>query len=266
MLTASIVVYNSPVDQLLTAVECIRRSDVDKIWIVYNGPEQNIPLYNNIPGTEFIRVDNRGYGAGHNVALRLALEAGSKYHLIMNSDIRWLGDVITPMLSKLDNEPDIAMIAPEVTYPDGQLQYTCRMLPTPLNLFARRFLPETICRKLDYKYLLKDIDHSNPINAPYLLGCFMLVRMDAITVEGGFDERYFMYPEDIDLTRRLHKRWKTLYWPEVSIVHDHNQESRRNLRMLKIHIVNMIRYFNKWGWFYDRERRGFNRQLRNSNK
>ena len=90
----------------------------------------------------------------------------------------------------------------------------------------------------------------------------MLLRLSAIRETGAFDERYFMYPEDIDLTRRLHRKWKTLYYPAVSIVHEHQQESRKNYRMLKIHISNMIKYFNKWGWFFDKERRDFNLQLR----
>lgn len=262
MITASIVVYNSPMNQLQTAVDCILRSKIARLWIVYNGPDEKINDYKSIAGTEFIRVANNGFGAGHNVAIRKALEVGSDYHLVMNADIRWKGDAITPLAKKMDDDTDIALIAPEVTYPDGRLQYTCRMLPRPIDLFARRFLGEKLAERLDYRYLLKDIDHKRPINAPYFIGCFMLLRLSAIRETGAFDERYFMYPEDIDLTRRLHRKWKTLYYPAVSIVHEHQQESRKNYRMLKIHISNMIKYFNKWGWFFDKERRDFNLQLR----
>ena len=262
MITASIVVYNSPVAQLRKAVECILRARIGHLWIVYNGPDENSCLYDSIPGTTFLKVENRGFGAGHNEAIARAAQSGSDYHLVMNADIWWNGDVITPLAELMDSDREIALAAPEVRYPDGRLQYSCRMLPTPFNLFARRFLPERAISRMDNRYLLKDLDHTAPINAPYLIGCFMMLRMSALEQTGAFDERYFMYPEDIDLTRRLHSRWKTLYLPDQTIVHEHQQESKKNLRMLRIHLVNMIRYFNKWGWFFDSERRRFNRQLR----
>ena len=79
----------------------------------------------------------------------------------------------------------------------------------------------------------------------------MFIRSEALKAEGLFDERFFMYPEDIDLTRRIHRHWKTLYYPACEIVHDHRAESYKSLRMTKIHIINMMRYFNKWGWWVD---------------
>ncbi len=92
----------------------------------------------------------------------------------------------------------------------------------------------------------------------------IITRLSALKQTGLFDERFFMYPEDIDITRRLHRSYKTMYLPISVIVHQHAAGSRINPRLLKIHIVNMIKYFNKWGWLFDRERRRFNRQLRAS--
>ena len=108
-------------------------------------------------------------------------------------------------------------------------------------------------------YELRDLDLERPINAPYLSGCFMLLRTKAAVDAGLFDERYFMYPEDIDLTRSIHRDWLTLYYPQWTIVHAHKQASYTNKKMLWVHIQNMCRYFNKWGWFFDPERRLFNR-------
>ena len=72
-----------------------------------------------------------------------------------------------------------------------------------------------------------------------------------------------MYPEDIDITRRIHRRWRTLYWPGTDIIHQHAAASRRNPRMFAIHLINMARYFNKWGWLRDEERDLFNSRLLN---
>lgn len=266
MITASIVVNDSPPEQLRHAVECIRRAKVETIWIVFNGERRLRPLYDNIPGTMLVEVSNKGYGAGHNEAIRRAAKAGSDYHIVMNDDVEWAGDVISRLAEKMDRNTSIAMIAPEVRNGDGTLQYSCRMLPTPGIMIARGFLPKFMYKKLNDRYLLKDIDHSTAINSPYILGCFMMLRMDAVKACGSFDERFFMYPEDIDMTRRLHKKGKTLYEPSVSIIHKHRRASRKSAKMLYIHAVNMIAYFNKWGWFNDRERREFNARLRESLK
>jgi len=116
------------------------------------------------------------------------------------------------------------------------------------------------------RYELRHLDHSRPINAPYLSGCFMLLRTEALTKAGLFDERFFMYPEDIDLTRRIHRDYLTLYYPSETIVHAHRQASYHSLKMLWIHVTNMCRYFNKWGWLCDREREQYNSLVMNRDK
>lgn len=74
-----------------------------------------------------------------------------------------------------------------------------------------------------------------------------------------FDDRYFMYFEDYDLVRRIHRISKTVFYPAVVIIHDHATEHRTNKRLLKISIQSAIRYFNKWGWIFDRERQKINK-------
>ena len=93
---------------------------------------------------------------------------------------------------------------------------------------------------------------------PYLSGCFMLLRTDALAEVGVFDERFFMYPEDIDLTRRLAAKFATAYYPRVHIVHRHGAASHKSLRMFIVHALNIVKYFNKWGWLLDGERRRIN--------
>jgi GT2 family glycosyltransferase len=70
-----------------------------------------------------------------------------------------------------------------------------------------------------------------------------------------------MYPEDIDLTRRIHQYYKTMFYPYVSIIHEHGQGSYKSLKLLWIHISNMVKYFNKWGWFFDVDRKRINKKV-----
>ena len=231
--------------------------------MIENSPEaSNSDVADMSPNIVYRHIENRGYGNGHNHALKeVVSENPDGFHLVLNADIWWDGQIISELLNYIKENPDVGMVMPKVLNPDGSLQYTCRMLPTPIELFANRFLPETVAKKIISRYLLKDLNHNKPINAPYLMGCFLLFRNKALKDCGLFDERFFLYPEDIDITRRIHEKWKTMYWPGVTIKHEHQRASRKSLKLLGIHTINMIRYFNKWGWWTDVKRKQYNKEL-----
>ena len=69
-----------------------------------------------------------------------------------------------------------------------------------------------------------------------------------------FDGRYFMYMEDYDLCRRIGEKFKVVYYPEAEIIHEHGKASYKSRKMMIIHSQSAIKYFNKWGWFFDKER------------
>jgi GT2 family glycosyltransferase len=262
-ITASIVTYKTSRDELEKCIDSLRVNEINTIFISDNSPsnelkffcehfQQVVYIYNN---------GNIGYGAGHNVAIRKAKEMNADYHLVINSDVYFAQDIIAKIMTYMEENIDVAQLIPNVVYPNGELQYVCRMLPTPANLVFRRFLPKRIVEKMNNKYLLEFDDHKRAINIAYHQGSFMFFRVKCFEKVGLFDERFFMYPEDIDITRRMYKYYRTMFWPEVTIVHAHRGASYNNKKMLMIHMVNMIRYFNKWGWFFDKERKLCNNQL-----
>lgn len=210
---------------------------------------------------------NLGYGAAHNIALRKSVYNHTEVHLVMNSDILVHHEDIEQMYGELLSNDKVGVLMPKVLYPNGEVQHLCKLLPTPLDVFGRRFLPQWMTLRRNERYTmlrngkgqLEPFSYDRTMNVPYLSGCFMMLRTEAALQARLFDERYFMYPEDIDLCRTIHRDWITLYWPEVSIVHNHKAASYHSLRMLWVHIVNMCRYFNKWGWLIDPERRIINR-------
>lgn len=244
-LRASIVLYHTPEDEVAHVSSLLQQS----------GVVEDVRLIDNGAG------NNRGYGAAHNEALRESIRLGADYHLVLNSDIDFKPEILSTMLTYMEEHKDVALLQPKVLYPNGEVQYLAKRLPTPLDVFGRRFLPKSWMRKRNERYELRASGYSRIMNVPYLSGCFMLLRVRALQEVGFFDERFFMYPEDIDLTRRLHARYKTLFFPEVSVVHRHKQASYKNWRLLWVHIINMCKYFCKWGWFFDAERREMNRQL-----
>lgn len=264
MITASIVTYRTPASEIIAVLDTIAASVIDKVYIVDNATEERMRLtvapYNK---AVYIPATNRGYGAGHNTAIRRALDNdGTDFHIVMNSDIEFRPEIIGKIEAFMRANPDVGTLQPLILGPDGENQHTCRLLPAPADVFIRRFLPPGFMQSRRRRYLLTHLDPSQPHNIPYHQGSFMFLRAAALRKCGLFDERFFMYPEDIDLTRRIHREFRTLYWPEVSIIHRHRAASYASGRMMWIHITNMIKYFNKWGWFFDPERRRFNAPLR----
>jgi GT2 family glycosyltransferase len=166
----------------------------------------------------------------------------------------------------MDQHPDVGLLAPRVHYPDGRLQPLCKLLPHPLELAVRRFLPllHRSSGRLA-RYELHATGYSRVMDVPALSGCFMLMRVETVLRAGLFDERFFLYFEDVDLSRRVGRIARTVFVPHVAIVHDYARGSYRNWRLLWHHLVSATRYFNKWGWLRDAERDRINaRALRAS--
>jgi GT2 family glycosyltransferase len=157
----------------------------------------------------------------------------------------------------MEQRPSIGLVMPKVLYRNGEMQHLCKMLPSPFDLFLRRFLPGPLKRlfqaTLD-RYEMKHVDYNKTMQIPNLSGCFMFLRTEALEQLGAFDERYFMYMEDTDLCRRINTYYQTIYYPVVSIVHGYSKASYKSMRLLTHHLTSSIRYFNKWGWFIDRHR------------
>ena len=271
MLNISIVLYRPKweqevlplVDELLR-VKCLRKiyllDNSEKEWLKEHVDMQKAP----IPSKKLRYMsmqENMGYGRAHNIALRESAYYQTDLHLVMNSDISVKAEDIDAMHDWMLQNPQVGQMMPRVMNPDGTQQYLAKRLPSPMDVFGRRFLPKWMNERRNRRFELRDKDLSRPINAPYLSGCFMMLRTIAVVEAGLFDERFFMYPEDIDLTRRIHRNFLTLYYPQWTIIHNHEQASYKDKRMLRIHIQNMCRYFNKWGWIFDRERRQFNKAI-----
>lgn len=268
MITASIVIYNTPKEQIEQVLKSVFDSKcINKLFIIDNASNNENKIFfeslNKETQIEYIPHENTGYGSSHNIALHKAVELGSDYHVVLNPDIEFEPDVLNKLAAYMDNNKDVVYMLPKVTYPNGELQYLCKLLPTPADLILRRFIP--YCgwkQKKDALYSLKHSGYDRIMNPPCLSGCFMFMRVSTLKENNiFFDERYFMYLEDFDLMRRLHKVGKTIFYPEVTIIHNHAKESYKSKKMLKIHIQSAIKYFNKFGWIFDKERNEMNKKI-----
>jgi len=260
MINVSIVIYKQSFDEIATLVAKLLNSDVvSQVFIINNSPSKEFE-FNALELSYYYNDKNIGYGSAHNIAIRKSIDQNIPYHLVVNPDIDFDSNILLKIESFMNNNSDIGLLMPKIIYPSGEIQYLCKLIPTPFDLIFRRFLPKSWSKKRTAKFELHVSGYNKIMNVPYLSGCFMFLRTEALKNVGMFDERFFMYPEDIDLTRRIHKKYRTVFFPEVEVVHHHAKESYINLKLLFIHITNMIKYFNKWGWIFDDERKKNNEE------
>jgi len=255
---STIVIYCNPIDQIKTVLTCCASIAGNTVFVIDNSPTNNLQELCLHFGAQYIHTpSNPGFGASHN----LVKEKFPDYdtYLIVNPDVYFSSDAATKLINFINNNHDVACVVPKVIYPDGQLQRLCKLLPSPFNLFVRRFAKK-LADKLDNNFELRWFSYNLTVAIPYASGCFMAVRAEIFKEIGGFDERFFMYLEDTDLSRRLAQHGRVVFHPDAVIMHEFAKASYKNRKLLLAHIKSAIQYFNKWGWFFDRERSQINRE------
>jgi GT2 family glycosyltransferase len=263
---ASVVTYETPPQQLQLLLASLSECAGWLQTIIVDN-STSIDLRDTLVEYEaaYINVGkNLGFGAGHNIALKTTLDS-AKYHLVINPDVVFKPAVIESLYHFMENHSGIGLVMPRILYPDGTEQRLCKLLPSPFDLFMRRFFgswSSTLFKHYCNRYELSDLDMGVIREVPSLSGCFMFIRTSVLREVGLFDERYFMYLEDVDLCRRIARVSQTVFNPNVSVVHGYAKGSYQNIRLLKHHIISAMKYFSKWGWFYDPERDQLNRRTR----
>jgi len=261
--TSSVVLYNNDSKVLKKAIESLLAATSDmSLFLIDNSKEDSLrTIINDIRVTYIHNPSNPGFGAAHNIAINLAIEAGSKYHFVVNPDIYFSGDVITPMVKYMEQNVQAGMLMPQILNTDGSIQYLPKLLPNPTTILFRKLkTPKKLYEKFINNYELRKVPDDLIYEAPIISGCFTLLRLDAIKEIGGYDDNFFMYFEDWDLSRRMHERYQTVYFPLVSVYHEYYSGANKSLKLFKIYLKSAYCYFNKWGWLFDNKRKMINKK------
>ncbi len=264
-ITASIVAYDSKPDILCKAVESFLGSDLDtKLYVIDNSPSDRLKSICNDKRIFYIHNSaNIGFGPAHNIAIDRSMN-DSSYHLVLNPDTAFEKNVLENLYNFMENSTDVGLVMPKICNLDNSLQYLCKVLPNPLNFVLRRLafgpLHKAFKDRLE-NYELRFTGYDKIMDVPYLSGCFMFIRAEAFKKAGLFDERFFLHFEDLDLSRRINKYYRTIYYPRVSIYHGERNNGKESLKILSHLFSSYIKYFNKWGWFFDKERREVNKNI-----
>tara|TARA_B110000902_G_scaffold264484_1_gene346111 strand:- start:146 stop:982 length:837 start_codon:yes stop_codon:yes gene_type:complete len=266
ILSVSLVMYRNSIEELTVAIQSVLKSSlVEKVFLIDNSPEDSLKVLRNLDNSRieyFFQNDNLGFGKAHNVAIRKARLLNFNYHLVINPDISVEKDILGSMIEFMKSDSNVGMMMPQILNYDGSVQYLPKLLPSPLSLVLRKLKFYYFAEHIN-KYELRKANRYAIINVPVISGCFTLFNMRALDKVGLYDDRFFMYFEDWDLSRRVHTHYKALYYPLVSVNHGYKSGANSNLRLFRIFIQSAIRYFNKWGWFYDVEKRLINRKTLN---
>jgi GT2 family glycosyltransferase len=260
-LGASIVLYKTQLDHIDGLLSELAAGGVAQLYVVDNTPgppavntaeavtrlvdgfaARGAPLELHYPGK------NLGYGRGHNIAI-MPSTLKYKYHLICNPDITLGKHTLQVLYDFMEANPEVGLCMPKLVGPDGETHFCCRRSPVALDYLSQLILPRSWGKRRKDSLELRSRDYDQSMEVPCLSGCFMFFRSDVLRRLGGFDERFFLYFEDLDLCARARKLGKNVYWPYTHVVHERQSGHRSSWRLKARFAASACRYFAKWGWF-----------------
>lgn len=195
-------------------------------------------------------ISNLGYGRGHNQAINVAK---SDYHLVLNPDVLLEEDALSVALGYLEEHPEVALASPSATDPMGTPLYLCKRYPALFDLLLRGlptgFLRQRFAARLA-RYEMHDLVQANQraTGLSIVSGCCMLFRTKVLQSVGGFDDSYFLYFEDFDLSLRIAAVANISYLPEMQIVHYGGHAARKGVRHIALFMASGVKFFRQHGW------------------
>jgi GT2 family glycosyltransferase len=188
--------------------------------------------------------DNRGFGHGHNTVIPMLK---SEFHAVVNPDILIDSDVMSELCGYLAGNCDVGMVTPKVLFPGGEDQKLPKRDPSFLALLGRHMFRKKL-RPVVEHYQMLDEDLTRPVDIEFATGCFFIIRTELFRRLEGFDERWFMYFEDMDITRRARGIKRAVYYPYARVYHAWERSSSHKLKFFVILVLGMFKYFGKWGF------------------
>ncbi|WP_247875303.1 glycosyltransferase [Ochrobactrum sp. Marseille-Q0166] len=259
LLTISVVTYRPDLKQLQNTLDslilAVNSFDIDdySITIVDNSDKDSVSSflmanYADLPWRLIHGQGNIGFGRGHN----LVLETMGKFHLILNPDVELYSDTILKAISFMNVNQDCGLITPHASWPDGERQYLCKRFPAIFDLLLRGFAPKPLQflfrDRLQFYEMQSETQCDIYWNPPIVSGCFMFFRSDILREAKGFDERYFLYFEDFDLSLRVNKLTKIAYVPQISVVHAGGKASKKGLLHIQMFVKSALKFYWKHGF------------------
>lgn len=248
-ITVSIVTYNSSeeIPILMDSLKNCHLFDKLSVYVVDNASSDDTVeiIKREYPWVKLYEGrENLGFGRAHNIVIN---HVKSKYHIIVNPDIRVEVDTFEKIIEYMDKNIEVAVATPYVKNTDGTQQYLPKKNPSMKYMIGGMFEKySSTCRNLRNEYTIKNKVIKQPIDVEFCSGCFMITRTDALHKVGGFDDIFFLHFEDADLTRELRKIGRAVYNPNIMVTHKWERDNRKINKSFWAALKSMFIYMRKW--------------------
>ncbi|WP_239645842.1 glycosyltransferase [Oenococcus oeni] len=256
IISMAVVLYDNStelIDNLISNLFSATSSFINVHLFLINNSPQNSALSVFLRNKEKIDIrikviepkHNLGFGSGNNLVIPFLT---SDYHFIINPDVIIADNLQIPKITNyLDHNLEVGLLSPLIKFPDGQVQHLLKKDPTVFDMFLRFLgIPIFKTRQKQFVNLPDGYDHVH--YAENVPGSFMVFRTSIFKRIGGFDEKYFLYMEDSDITRAVNKISETVFFPDAFIFHKWQRENKKTFKGIIEMLRSMIIYFDKWGW------------------
>lgn len=252
-ITASIVAYGGA-EEIIAAVDSILAwapKDFRLYLIDNHSPDDTaarLAAQSWDDRVELICLEqNLGFGGGHNAVLP---RLDSRYHFVLNPDILVDSPVLTQLTEWMEAHPQAVMATPQLYFPDGRVQNLPRRKPNFMGLLARQLSHPGPLAAFDRRYTMQDRDLTRPQEIQFCTGSFFCIRTSIYKKMKGFDQGYFMYVEDADITQKALQYGKVYLVPGFRAVHAWHRNPMRDASHFKMQLKSMFRFWKKWGFSF----------------
>lgn len=243
--SAGIVTYNNVseiISCLNSLIETTKGMNVE-IYVLDNHSSDNTVsvIRKYFPRVHLIESsENLGFGRGHNEILK---RISSEFHMVVNPDIQFTPEVVSKLTAFMCRYPEVGIVTPKIRNADGSEQFLPKRDPKFSYVILSKFRPFYFFRD---EYTRADEVFNRPTRILSSTGCFFMIRTDMFRKVNGFDEQFFMYFEDADLSRRVRKKSAIVFYPNAFVYHAWKRDNTRSFRGIKIFLISMLKYFWKW--------------------
>lgn len=245
---AVVIVTYSPGETLERCLDTLEKATTRQVHVVLadNGSDDGAPeaAAGSRPNVTFLPTGgNLGYGGGANRGVA-SLDDSFGWVVVANPDIEWGPGSLDTLLEAAERWPRGGAFGPLIREPSGKVYPSARATPS-LGQGVGHAVLGSVWRSNPWTRAYKQADTSlAEREAGWLSGSCLLMRREAFDSVDGFDTRYFMYFEDVDLGDRLTKAgWQNVYVPSAEVVHVGGHATARSSdRMLAVHHESAYRY------------------------
>jgi len=258
LLTISIVTFNPDFAELRKTLSSLSTAVAQRppnsvcITIIDNSERDSISAFiksnfEHLPVRILHGQGNIGFGRAHN----LTLDNMGEFHLVLNPDIELHPEALTNATAFMKANPRCGLITPHAQWPNGDRQYLCKRYPALFDLFLRGYAPKAMrsffTKRLARYEMQAETQEKIFWNPLIVSGCFMFFRSNVLRQTNGFDDKYFLYFEDFDLSLRVHEFADIAYVPSIRVIHAGGHAARKGPWHIKTFAHSSMRFYKNHG-------------------